>query len=359
MSVLKLLVLPGDGIGPEVTESALKVLDVVADKGGLSVEIERAAFGGASIDEHGIPMTDDVLRLAKESTAVLLGAVGGPKWDDQPTHLRPEKGLLQLRKGLGVYANLRPSTFFDALLDSSPLKADVCRGADMLIVRELVGGIYFGEPRGVSGEGDTREGINTMRYSAPEIRRVAKVAFEAAQKRDKRLLSVDKENVLEVQRLWRTVVDELAADYPDVSVEHMYVDNCAMQLVRRPTDFDVIVTGNMLGDIISDAAAALTGSLGMLPSASIGDGPGLFEPVHGSAPDIAGKGISNPLATILSLAMLLRHSGQREDLADIIEKAVHRVLEKGLRTADLAGGSGESVSNAEMTQAVIEELKFD
>lgn len=229
----------------------------------------------------------------------------------------------------------------------------------MLIVRELVGGIYFGEPRGVEGSGDDREGFNTMRYSAAEIKRVAKVAFEAAQGRDKRLLSVDKENVLEVQRLWRSVVDELASDYPDVEVEHMYVDNCAMQLVRRPTEFDVIVTGNMFGDIISDAAAALTGSLGMLPSASIGDGPGLFEPVHGSAPDIAGQGISNPLATILSLAMLLRHSGQRDDLADAIEKAVEEVLARGLRTADLAGSTGDSVSNEAMTKAVIDSLKFD
>ena len=359
MSVLKLLVLPGDGIGPEVTESALEVLDVVAKRGNLTVEIERADFGGASIDAHGVPMTDDVLKLARESTAVLLGAVGGPKWDSQPTHLRPEKDSYNCARAWGFtqISDLRPS--LTHLLDSSPLKADVCRGADMLIVRELVGGIYFGEPRGVEGSGDEREGINTMRYSVPEIRRVAKVAFEAAQKRDKRLLSVDKENVLEVQRLWRTVVDELSSDYPDVAVEHMYVDNCAMQLVRRPTDFDVIVTGNMFGDIISDAAAALTGSLGMLPSASIGDGPGLFEPVHGSAPDIAGKGISNPLATILSLAMLLRHSGQREDLATTIEKAVHRVLEKGIRTADLAGDSGESVTNATMTQAVIDALVFD
>ena len=359
MKRLNLLVLPGDGIGPEVTAGALKVLEAVCERTDLHVEIQKAEFGGASIDAHGVPMTDDLLKLAKDSHAILLGAVGGPQWDAQPTHLRPEKGLLQLRKGLGVYANLRPSTFFDALLDSSPLKPEVCRGADMLIVRELVGGIYFGEPRGVEGSGDDREGFNTMRYSAAEIKRVAKVAFEAAQGRDKRLLSVDKENVLEVQRLWRSVVDELASDYPDVEVEHMYVDNCAMQLVRRPTEFDVIVTGNMFGDIISDAAAALTGSLGMLPSASIGDGPGLFEPVHGSAPDIAGQGISNPLATILSLAMLLRHSGQRDDLADAIEKAVEEVLARGLRTADLAGSTGDSVSNEAMTKAVIDSLKFD
>lgn len=356
MRELSLLVLPGDGIGPEVTAEALRVLHRVARQADVTLTISHGAFGGASLDAHGVPATDALLDLACGSGAVLLGAVGGPKWDALPSHLRPERGLLALRKAMGVYANLRPARFFDALADASPLKRALTEGVDLVVVRELTGGIYFGEPRGVFGSGDARRGVNTLAYSEMEIRRIGRVAFELAMRRDKRLTSVDKSNVLEVMALWREVMISLSAEYPEVTLDHLYVDNCAMQLVSGPRQFDVIVTGNLFGDILSDEAAALTGSLGMLPSASIGDGPGLFEPVHGTAPDIAGKGLANPLATILSVAMLVEHALGRRDLALAIERAVENTLSAGHRTGDIARGGEKVIGTAAMGDAVLAEL---
>ena len=354
----RLLVLPGDGIGPEVTSEAMRVLDYVCDTADVSYEAEYARFGGASIDEYGKPATDETLRLATDSDAVFLGAVGGPKWDDVAHHLRPERGLLALRAELGVFANLRPARFFKALSAASPLKPELTEDVDFVVVRELIGGIYFGEPRGYA-EGDSR-GVNTMTYTPAEVRRVGKVAFELAQRRGGKLHSVDKANVLEVMRLWRAVITDLSADYPDVEVEHLYVDNCAMQLVTWPKQFDVIVTGNLFGDILSDAAAALTGSLGMLPSASLGEGAGMYEPVHGSAPDIAGKGVANPLAAILSMGMLLESSFGRPDLGNAVSAAVDGALADGLRTRDLARTSTdgiELVGTTAMTDAVLAHLR--
>ena len=361
MSDLKIVLLEGDGIGPEVVGEAVKVMDLLAEQTELSFSVERAEFGGASLDVHGEPLTDAAVSLVKDADAVLLGAVGGPKWDDLPPDSRPERGLLRLRSEMGVFANLRPARFFDSLSASCPLRPELTQDVEFLFVCELIGGIYFGEPRGVSVEEGVRRGVSTMVYDENEIRRVGRVAFEIAERRKKHLVSVDKANVLEVQRLWREVMTELSADYPEVTLEHLYVDNCAMQLVTRPGQFDVVVTGNMFGDILSDAAAAMTGSLGMLPSASIGASGGLFEPVHGSAPDIAGQGKANPLAMILSLGMLLEHSGGRSDLAALIHESVDAVLASGFRTLDIAsrdGGGGERVvGTVEMGAAVVEQCR--
>ncbi|WP_330925692.1 3-isopropylmalate dehydrogenase [Candidatus Sororendozoicomonas aggregata] len=349
-----ILCLPGDGVGTEILREAVKVLDVVRERFQLAIEVTHGLVGGAAIDKEGTALSEATLKQACGADAVLFGAVGGPQWDHLPMDQRPEKGLLRLREGLVSFANLRPAILYPQLAQASSLKPEIVAGLDILIVRELTGGIYFGHPRGVKTlENGEREGFNTYVYSESEIRRIARVAFEAAQKRGGRLCSVDKSNVLEVTALWRDVVSEMARDYPDVELSHMYVDNAAMQLVRDPRQFDVIVTGNMFGDILSDCAAMLTGSIGMLPSASLNaEGKGLYEPVHGSAPDIAGQDKANPLAMILSLAMLLRYSLDEQAAADAIEKAVGGVLNQGLRTADIADDSGETVGTAAMGDAV-------
>ncbi|WP_444898247.1 3-isopropylmalate dehydrogenase [Microbulbifer sp. SSSA005] len=352
------MILPGDGIGPEIVEQAMAVLEVASGKFNLGLSFEQGLIGGSSIDTHGEPLTDETLKAAGDCDAVLLGAVGGPQWDTLEREIRPEKGLLKIRSGLGLYANLRPAILYPQLADASSLKPEVVAGLDILIVRELTGGIYFGEPRGIKTlENGERQGFNTYVYSESEIERIARSAFEAAQKRNGKLCSVDKANVLEVTVLWREVLDRLAPEYPDVELSHMYVDNAAMQLVRAPKQFDVMVTGNMFGDILSDAAAMLTGSIGMLPSASLNEsGFGLYEPCHGSAPDIAGQGIANPLATILSAAMMLRYSLDMNEAADAIEAAVSKVLEQGLRTADIYTDGCQKVSTAEMGAAVVAAL---
>lgn len=332
----KILVLPGDGIGPEVVFQATRLLDSIGALTDADFETENALIGGAAIDATGSPLPEATLAAAKDADAVLLGAVGGEQWDHLPTTQRPERGLLGMRSGLSLFANLRPAILYAELASASSLKPEVVADLDILIVRELTGGIYFGQPRGIEGTGDARRGFNTYVYSAPEIKRIARVAFDLAQQRNGRLCSVDKANVLEVTALWREVLTEVASDYPKVQLSHMYVDNAAMQLVRTPKQFDVIVTGNMFGDILSDVAAMLTGSLGMLPSASLAaSGKGMYEPVHGSAPDIAGQDIANPLAAILSLAMMMRYSFQESSVADAIEKAVGDVLALGLRTRDI------------------------
>lgn len=355
----KVLVLPGDGIGPEIVTEALKVLDAVNAAFELGIEHTQGSVGGVAIDTYGSPLPDETLAAAKASDAILLGAVGGPKWDGLDMAKRPEKGLLGLRSELSLFSNLRPAILYPQLASASSLKPEVVSGLDILIVRELTGGIYFGEPRGVrTREDGVREGFNTYVYSEPEIERIAHSAFQAAMKRNKKLCSVDKANVLEVTALWREVVNRVAADYPEVELSHMYVDNAAMQLVRAPKQFDVIVTGNMFGDILSDCAAMLTGSIGMLPSASLNaEAQGMYEPIHGSAPDIAGKGVANPLATIISVAMMLRYSLQAPEAADAIEAAIKRVLDQGLRTADIASAGEATVSTQEMGDAVVNALK--
>jgi len=333
---VEILVLPGDGIGAEIVAVAEQIMIQVADREGLSLAVDHAMIGGGAIDTHGTPLPEETLEKARNARALLLGAVGGAKWDDLATLERPERGLLGLRSELELFANLRPALLFAPLAAASSLKEELVTGLDILIVRELTGGIYFGEPRGVSIVDNERVGINSYVYKEHEIDRIARVAFELAQKRGGRLCSVDKANVLEVTRLWREVVTEVGRDYPDVELSHMYVDTAGMQLVRAPKQFDVLVTGNLFGDILSDVAAMLTGSLGMLPSASLaGDGRGLFEPVHGSAPDIAGRDLANPLATILSVAMMFRYSLDAPKGADAIEMAVDRVLDAGYRTADI------------------------
>jgi 3-isopropylmalate dehydrogenase len=355
-----ILILPGDGIGPEIVAEAVKVLDVVNQRFGLGLNMEHALVGGAAYDEFGTPLPDVTMDKARAADAILLGAVGGPKWDNlEDRELRPEKGLLGLRSGLELFGNLRPAILYPQLADASSLKPEVVSGLDILIVRELTGGIYFGKPRGIRTlENGEREGYNTYVYNESEIRRIAKVAFESAQKRGKKLCSVDKANVLEVTVLWREVMNEVAKDYPDVELSHMYVDNAAMQLVRAPKQFDVMVTGNMFGDILSDAAAMLTGSIGMLPSASLDkNNKGMYEPCHGSAPDIAGQGIANPLATILSAAMMLRYSLDQAAAADAIELAVSKVLDKGLRTGDIFSAGMTKVSTKEMGEAVVAALQ--
>ncbi len=354
-----ILLLPGDGIGPEIVSEAEKVLNLLNDSLGLGFSIDSALVGGAAIDEFGVPLPDATLEKARAADAILLGAVGGPKWDELDMAIRPEKGLLGLRSNLKLFGNLRPAILYPQLAEASTLKQEVVAGLDILIVRELTGGIYFGQPRGIRIlENGEREGYNTYVYNESEIRRIGRVAFEAAQKRNGKLCSVDKANVLEVTVLWREIMDELSKDYPDVELSHMYVDNAAMQLVRAPKQFDVVVTGNMFGDILSDAAAMLTGSIGMLPSASLDEsGKGMYEPCHGSAPDIAGQGIANPLATILSVAMMLRYSLGENGAADLIEKAVSNVLDQGFRTADIFSEGAKKVSTAEMGAAVVKSLQ--
>jgi len=355
---MKIAILPGDGIGPEIIEQALLVLNALDEK----FEFEQAPVGGAGYEAHGHPLPEGTLKLAKAADAVLFGSVGDWKYDTLERALRPEQAILGLRKNLNLFANLRPAILYPELAGASTLKPEIVSGLDILIVRELTGDIYFGQPRGVRAAPDgefkgEREGFDTMRYAEPEIRRIAHVAFQAAQKRDKRLTSVDKANVLETFQFWKEVVTDVHKAYPDVALEHMYVDNAAMQLVRAPKKFDVIVTGNMFGDILSDAAAMLTGSIGMLPSASLNDAnQGLYEPSHGSAPDIAGKGIANPLATILSAAMMLRYSLNRPEQADRIEAAVKQVLAAGLRTSDIHEAGTTLVGTAAMGEAVVKAL---
>lgn len=350
---MKICVLPGDGIGIEITAQAVRVLNALD----LKFEMEEALLGGIAVDQTGSPYPEATAKLAKEADAVLLGAVGGPKWDNLPREQRPERGLLGIRKDLGVFANLRPAYLYPELANASTLKPEVVAGLDLLIVRELTGDIYFGQPRGIKTENGERVGFNTMIYSESEIRRIAKVAFEAARKRSKKVCSVDKMNVLECTQLWRDVVIETHKDYPDVELSHMLVDNCAMQLVRNPKQFDVVVTGNMFGDILSDEASMLTGSIGMLSSASLdADNKGLYEPSHGSAPDIAGKNLANPLATILSVAMMLRYSFANEEAALRIENAVKKVLAQGYRTGDIYEPGTNKVGTKEMGDAVLANL---
>ncbi|MCG8314776.1 MAG: 3-isopropylmalate dehydrogenase [Pseudomonadales bacterium] len=354
----KVLVLPGDGIGPEIMAQAVAVLNLVNDQHNLGLEVQEALLGGAAIDAHGVPLPNETLEMARQSDAILLGAVGGPKWEKLERDIRPEKGLLKIRSELELFGNLRPAMLYPQLASASSLKPEVVSGLDILIVRELTGGIYFGQPRGIRTlENGERQGYNTYVYSESEIERIGRLAFDLAMKRDKRVCSVDKSNVLEVTELWREIMENIAKDYPEVELSHMYVDNAAMQLVRAPKQFDVMVTGNMFGDILSDAAAMLTGSIGMLPSASLDKyGKGMYEPCHGSAPDIAGQGIANPLATILSAAMMLRYSFGHGDVADQIEKAVSTVLDKGYRTPDIFTEGDERVSTEQMGQAVVDAL---
>jgi 3-isopropylmalate dehydrogenase len=355
---LKIAILPGDGIGPEIVREAERVLDALAADG-LPIETEHADIGGAGYDRARHPLPPATLELARAADAVLLGAVGGPQYDTLPRELRPEQGILGIRKALGLFANLRPALLYPELAGASTLKPDVVAGLDLVIVRELTGDIYFGQPRGrrttPTGE---REGFDTMRYAEGEIARIARVGFETAQKRRRQLVSVDKANVLDTSILWREVVSEVACEYPDVALSHMYVDNAAMQLVRSPKSFDVVVTGNLFGDILSDEASMLAGSIGMLPSASLdAHGKGLYEPIHGSAPDIAGRDRANPLGTILSLAMMFRHTFGRADVADRIEAAVRAALAKGLRTPDIAAEGAAIVGTAAMGDAVIAALR--
>jgi 3-isopropylmalate dehydrogenase len=350
------VLLPGDGIGPEVLAEAAPVLQEAARQAGIDLDLAAHPVGGEALERCGEPLPGETLRAAREADAVLLGAVGDPRHDREPPGKRPEQALLGLRRGLGTYANLRPVRFHPAFEAASILKPEVARGADLLIVRELTGGLYFGEPRGVDGRGEARRARNTMVYTAGEIRRVARVAFEAARGRRGQVTSVDKANILETSRLWREVVDETARDFPGVRLEHLYVDNAAMQILSRPRDFDVILTENMFGDILSDEAALLAGGIGMLPSASLGEGPGLYEPVHGSAPDIAGQGVANPLGAILSVALLLRHSLGLPAEAARVEAAVARALQDGARTRDLARPGEPAISTREMGARVRREL---
>ncbi len=360
-----LLLLPGDGIGPEVMAQAKRVLGWLQTSGRASFTISEDHVGGAAIDAYGVPVTDATVAKAKEVDAVLFGSVGGPKWDSVPFEIRPEAGLLRLRQELQVFANLRPAKVFDALVEASSLKPELVRGLDIMIVRECIGGIYFGEPRGIETLADgSQRGINTEVYTTAEIERVGRVAFDLARKRQGRVCSVEKANVMESGLLWRQVMTALQkAEYPDVQLSHMYADNCAMQLAKNPKQFDVIVTGNLFGDILSDLAAMLTGSLGLLPSATLGakdssgHRPGFYEPIHGSAPDIAGKGVANPLAQILSLALLLRYSFDMEEDAAAIEAAVERVLAKAGRTPDIAAPGRARISTSEMGDALIAELE--
>jgi 3-isopropylmalate dehydrogenase len=354
---MKIVVLPGDGIGPEVTVEAVRVLEAMARAYAHKITFSFKDAGGCAIRKHNDPLPDETLQACLESDAVLLGAVGDPAFDGYATNLRPEAGLLRLRRGLGAFANLRPARLYPALIDASPLRAEVIEGTDVLIVRELLGGLYFGQPRGESDAGGAREAINTMRYSEAEIERIARVAFDLARLRRHKVTSVDKANVLESSKLWREVVIRVGADYPDVTLDHQYVDSCAMALVSRPASFDVMVTENMFGDILSDEAGAVVGSLGLLASASIGGPVGLYEPVHGSAPDIAGKGIANPLGAILSASMMLRYSFKLETEAAAIEEAVETALSEGHRTPDLAKAAQHSVTTEEMGRQIVNYIK--
>ncbi|MBI4228881.1 MAG: 3-isopropylmalate dehydrogenase, partial [Deltaproteobacteria bacterium] len=351
-------VLPGDGVGVEVTDVSLEILRGIGDKYNIQFDIEKELFGGCSIEACGVPVTGDVLNKARSSDAVLLGAVGGPNWDQLEYEIRPERGLLALRKELDTYANLRPAVVYDSLMDASTLKKEVIDGVDIMVIRELTGGIYFGTPRGIEKlqNGDER-GVNTLLYTTSEIERVARIAFQIAMKRRKKVTSVDKANVLEVMELWRRSVTRIGIEeFPEIELEHLYVDNAAMQLIRRPRSFDVILADNMFGDIISDEAAQLTGSLGMLPSASIGATGAIYEPVHGSAPDIAGKDVANPIASVLSLAMLFRYSLNLDKAADDVEEAVKTALQRGYRTADIFQDGAKKVGCREMGKIILEEI---
>ena len=354
----RITLIPGDGIGPEIVREAVKVLDSVADKYGHKFNYTKILMGGCSIDEYGVPLTDEAVATAKASDAVLLGAVGGPKWDDPNAKVRPEQALLGLRGGLGLYCNLRPALLYAPLKDASPLKDSIIGdGIDIQVVRELTGGIYFGD-RGTCDDNGIPAAYDTEKYNEEEVRRIAKIGFDAAMKRRKKVTSVDKANILESSRLWRRIINEVAKDYPEVEVNHLYIDNASMQMVRDPRQFDVIITSNMFGDILSDEASMVTGSIGMLPSASLGENSfGMYEPIHGSAPDIAGKGIANPLATILSGGMMLRYSFGLDDEADLIEKAVVSVLEDGYRTGDIMSEGMKLVGTEEMTKAVLAKIQ--
>src|ERR1700691_1689959 len=355
--ILKLTILSGDGIGPEVTEQAVLALQAVANGFGHRLELRHKLIGAAALTAVNDPLPADTIQACLSSAAVLMGAVGSPGFDHYPNHLRPEAGLLRLRRELGAFANLRPAVLFPALEDCSPLRAEVVRGTDLLIVRELLGGLYFGQPRSIEGAAGSRLAINTMRYGESEIERIARVAFKLAMKRRRKVLSVDKANVLECSRLWRDVVTRVSKDYPEVKLGHQYVDSAAMLLVQGPTDFDVLLTENMFGDILSDQAGGVVGSLGLLASASIGGPVGLYEPVHGSAPDIAGKGIANPLGAILSAALLLRHSFKLEEEAVCIENAVSAALNQGFRTTDLVRAGASASTTSEMGRKVVEAVK--
>jgi 3-isopropylmalate dehydrogenase len=358
MTTHKIALLPGDGIGAEVTPEARRVLEVVGKATGVSFEFEGGLVGGAAIDATGGPLPEASLRICRQADAILFGAVGGPKWDNLPQEARPERGLLRIRKELDLFANLRPAKCFPMLVDASPLKRSVVEGTDLMVIRELTGGLYFGEPRGREAlPGGGERALNTMSYTTKEIERVVRAAFDVAMKRRKRLASVDKANVLIVSQLWRDTVNRVAKDYPQVAVEHVLVDNCAMALVHKPTHFDTLVTENTFGDILSDEAAILAGSMGMLPSASLGDTGGLYEPVHGTAPDIAGKGVANPIAAILSAAMLLRYSLNRGADADRVEAAVLKVLEAGYRTADIRSAGDRPVGTQQMGDLVTREVE--
>ncbi|HJP17110.1 MAG TPA: 3-isopropylmalate dehydrogenase [Nitrospinota bacterium] len=354
----QIVILPGDGIGPEVVDEGLKILSAVAKKFGFSFDLKEGTIGGAAIDKFGEPLPQSSLELAIKADAVVLGAVGGPKWEGLDYEIRPERALLGLRDKLELYANLRPAKVFSTLVDASSLKKEIIENTNIMIVRELVGGIYFGKPKGVEKLEDGNEkGINTLVYTTPEIKRIAKIAFEVASKRKKKVLSVDKANVLESTELWRKVVTEVHADYQDIELSHMYVDNCAMQLIKDPKQFDVIVTTNMFGDILSDEAAMLTGSIGMLPSASLGGNNGMYEPIHGSAPDIAGQDIANPIATIMSIAMMFKYSFGLDEASELIESAVEKILQNGFRTKDIMDNCGKLVGTKEMGDLILKEIE--
>jgi len=353
----KIAALPGDGVGREVMPEAIKVLEVVAAKFGHGFECREALIGGSAIDARGAPLPEETAILCENADAVLFGAIGGPKWDSLDYSVRPERGILGLRRRLGLYANLRPAKLFEPLVEASPLKPEVIRGLDLILVRELLGDVYFGQPRGVESIPGGKRGVNTMTYTSEEIRRISDLAFQIARGRRRKVASVDKANVLEVSQLWREVVSDVGKKYPDVELEHLYVDNCAMQLMRNPKQFDVIVTGNMFGDILSDEAAMLTGSIGMLPSASLGGKVALYEPIHGSAPDIAGKGKANPIAMILSAAMMLQHSFGLQKEAEEIERAVISVLAEGYRTEDIQQRGVRLVSTKDMGNLIAERLR--
>ncbi len=355
-----IVILPGDGIGPEIIAEGRKILDAINQQYDLGLSMQTCVFGGAAYDETGSPLPEDTLNACRNAAAILLGAIGGPQYDSAPRDLRPERGLLGLRSELGLFANLRPALLYPELADASSLKPELVAGLDLMILRELTGGIYFGQPRGIEERNGERVGFNTMVYSESEIRRIAIRAFEIARQRDSRLCSVDKMNVLEVSELWREIMMDVGKDYPDVELTHMFVDNAAMQLVRAPKQFDVMVTSNLFGDVLSDAAAMLTGSIGMLPSASLDEaGKGMYEPIHGSAPDIAGQGIANPLATILSVSMMLRYTLKEEAAANAIDAAVSQVLKQGYRCRDIATGKADEklINTTEMGDAVLAALQ--
>ncbi|MFQ5508821.1 MAG: 3-isopropylmalate dehydrogenase [Leptospirillia bacterium] len=352
----RVVVLPGDGIGQEIVPQGIRVMELLAERYGVEIQTESHLIGGTAYDATGTPLPDLTLNACKAADAVLLGAVGGTQWESLDYSVRPERGLLGIRKELGLFANLRPANIFPQLVSASSLKPEVIEGIDIMCVRELTGDIYFGSPRGVTGEGDGRTGVNTMVYTVPEIERIARKAFEVARVRGKKLCSVDKANVLECTELWREVVTAVHADYPDVELSHMYVDNAAMQLVRWPRQFDVLVTGNIFGDILSDEASMLTGSIGMLPSASLGESHAMYEPIHGSAPDIAGKDLANPIATIMSVAMMFKYTFGKGDAEEVVRGAISRVLDDGIRTADIAAKDETTVGCAEMGDRIVKAL---